>query len=127
MNTTRQGGWVETLEPRELFSATGGPPFATFMQYVKAEGDSRTFAVLYQGPADIDRATISGNDIIVTGSNEFQAFAKPVGIAHSKPGQPTLVRYRVEGIPGQGLYTINVRPYAVADIEQSFVSFAAIG
>src|SRR4051794_214150 len=103
---------VEALEPREMFS---NAPLATFMNYVKGTGGSRTFAVLYDGPAPILRGSIGADDVFVTSSNESYFTAVPVGIARAKAGSPTLVRYRVDGLKGTGTFTIHVRAGAVAD------------
>jgi hypothetical protein len=100
---------VEPLEPRRLLSAG---PTATFMQYVKGTGNSRTFAVLYDSAQPIDRATLDNFQIYVIGTNDFNAPATFLGASRHDPGTGWVAQYRIDGIMG-GAYTIK-SPYQPA-------------
>lgn len=97
---------IEALEPRQLLTAG---PSATFMQYVKGAGTSRTFAVLYDSEQPIDRASLNDYQVYIIGPGDFDAPATFVGAARHDPGTGWVVLYRIDGIMG-GSYTIK-SPY----------------
>ena len=115
---------LEALESRRLLAA--GSPTATFLQYLKGTGETRSFAILYAGPAPIDRATLGDGDVRVTGPNEFAADATFLGAAKYRPGTGTLARYRVSGITG-GAYELEVGGEEVADVNEDLVEGAVVG
>jgi len=102
---------IEALEPRQLLTAG---PSATFMQYVKGAGTSRTFAVLYDSAQPIERASLNNYQVYIIGPGDFDAPATFVGAARHDPGTGWVVLYRIDGIMG-GTYTIkspNLAPAA---------------
>lgn len=116
---------LEALEARQLFAA--GAPSASFLHYVTGDADFRTFAIVYDGPADVDRATLGRNDVRVTGPGGFDASARFLGVARAKPGQAAVARYRVSGLSLGGEYDIRIRAQAVADADQQFVEPGSVG
>jgi hypothetical protein len=110
MHATKSYAGVEALESRQLMSG----PTATFQQYVTGTADSRTFAIVYQGPASIDRASLGGDDVLVFGPTATPAPVTFLGSAPYKPGTGIVARYRVDGIT-RGEYKIIYGEGAVAD------------
>jgi hypothetical protein len=109
---------VEPLEPREMLTNTPSyGPVASMMPYIKGQGDSRTFAVVYSDDvAPLDRSSLSDDDIEVYGPNDFNARAKVVGVARAKPGEPVMVRYRISGLPSDATtYNVGILSNAVTD------------
>lgn len=99
---------IEALESRCFLSAGVTP---TFMQFVKGAGNSRTFAVLYDGADSIDRATLPDYQIYVRGPGEFSEQATFLGAFRHDPGTGWVAEYEIDGIMG-GTYVIKspVRP-----------------
>jgi hypothetical protein len=109
----------EALEGRQMFANIPPVfgPVGLMMPYVKGQGDSRTFAVVYtDADAPLDRSSLTDDDIEVYGPNDFNAYATVVGIARSKPGEPVMVRYRITGVPADGTtYNVALLSTAVTD------------
>jgi len=114
---------IEGLE-RRLFLTAG--PTATFLQYIKGTGSSRTFAILYDGPATIGRATLDDGDVRVFSDQDQNLPATFLGATRHKPGTGLIAQYRVDGL-ASGTFSIEVQPQQISDTNGGVVQDGVIG
>ncbi len=91
------------------------------------------FTVTYSDNAAMNIATIDGNDLLVTGPNNFSQMAALVRVDNSTNGTPRTATYQINPPGGQwdvtdnGTYSVLLQPNQVSDTSGNFVSASTLG
>jgi hypothetical protein len=95
---------------------------------------TETFTVTYTGTSAISLASITNDNLVVTGPNVYSQAATLVSVNSATDTSPVTATYSVPGPNGgnfdgfgAGLYTINMQFQQVHDINGNFVTEGSIG
>lgn len=92
------------------------------------------FTVTYRDNSAIDVASISGNDVRITGPKAYDRGGRLISVNDPANGTPRLATYEIDPLAGgvwtdadNGLYTILMQSNQVSDIEGAWVAPGALG
>ncbi len=108
------------------------PPTATIdPNSVTVSATSATFVVTYTDPDDnVLFSTIDGNDIRVTGPNNFNQLASVVSVTPSSSASSLAATYQISAPGGQwtaGTYTAAMQSNQVSDTHNNYVAAGTLG
>jgi hypothetical protein len=134
--TARQqvSGWLQSADSAaEVITIDAAAPTAVATAgNLVTPGQTYTFTVTYSDNVAIDPATLSGNNLTVTGPG-YAATASLLQIDNSTPGTPRTATYEIASPPGgwssanDGLYTITLGASQVFDTAGNAAGGGTVG
>jgi PA14 domain/FG-GAP-like repeat len=144
------GAYTITLQPNQITDLNGNvsltsllgtvavdltPPTATLTASNIAIGGQKasTITVVYSDETAIQRSSIDGKDILVTGPNDFSQLASLISVSKPQDGSPLTATYSITAPGGiwdatdAGTYTITLQPNQVSDPNGNFLAAGRLG
>ncbi len=110
------------------------PPSLTFSAPIIVGGQlNSTFQLIYSDGTAVKRSSIDGQDILVTGPNNFSQFATLTSVSGTQDGSPLTATYNLAAPDGvwdsadTGTYTITLQPNQISDIEGNVIPTRILG
>ena len=135
--TSPLGGSVDVLLNQGVVIAPLVAPTATLLPLATVAAHTRTysFSVVYSGASPLDATTFDNRDILVSGPNNFSAYASVTSIASGK-GHAKIVTYSFLNPGGKngrwgkaynGKYTIALQGQQVRNVSGGYAASALLG
>jgi hypothetical protein len=111
------------------------PPTVTLspLPPVISGSTSYQFAVVYNDSVSVKRSTIDGQDVRVTGPNNFSQLATLVSVNSTQDASPMIATYSITAPGGRwdatdgGTYTFTLQANQVADTSNNFIPVTVLG
>ncbi len=111
------------------------PPTATLATPTAIVSDSNNyqFTVIYNDGKAVQRSSIDGQDILVTGPNDFSQFATLVSVSETQDGSPITATYNITAPGGlwdsadSGSYSIALQPNQISDLDANLSPATILG